>query len=275
MRPAVAAAAVALVAGCGPDVAPSARTVPSAAAFAAGRWVDLTHAFGADTIYWPTERGFVLEQEFAGPNPKGYYYAANRITTAEHGGTHLDAPRHFAEGRKTADAIDPARLVGEAVVVDVTAKCADDPVYEVSSDDLVAWERDHARQLADVIVLLKTGWAAKWPDRAAYLGTAATGPEAVAELRFPGLAPEAARWLVEQRRIRAIGIDTASIDHGPSTHFESHVILCGAEVPIFENVADLSALPSEGAFVAALPMKIAGGSGGPLRIVARLPDGTR
>jgi kynurenine formamidase len=275
VRPAVAAAAVALVAGCGPVVAPSARTVPSAAAFAAGRWVDLTHAFGADTIYWPTERGFVLEQEFAGPNPKGYYYAANRITTAEHGGTHLDAPRHFAEGRKTADAIDPARLVGEAVVVDVTAKCADDPVYEVSSDDLVAWERDHARQLADVIVLLKTGWAAKWPDRAAYLGTAATGPEAVAELRFPGLAPEAARWLVEQRRIRAIGIDTASIDHGPSTHFESHVILCGAEVPIFENVADLSTLPPEGAFVAALPMKIAGGSGGPLRIVARLPDGTR
>ena len=263
----------ALIVGCGP--APAAPRMPAAREFAAGRWIDLTHAFGADTIYWPTEKGFVLEREFAGLNPKGYYYAANRIATAEHGGTHLDAPRHFAEGRRTADELDVGRLVGEAVVVDVTAQCAADPVYEVSPNDLVAWERAHGRQLVDVIVLLKTGWARKWPDRAAYLGTAATGPEAVAELRFPGLAPDAARWLVEQRRIKAIGIDTASIDHGPSTHFGSHVILCQAEVPIFENVADLAVLPAVGAFVAALPMKIAGGSGGPLRIVARLPDETR
>lgn len=263
----------ALFVGCGP-AAPAAR-VPAAREFAAGRWIDLTHAFGADTIYWPTEKGFVLEREVAGPNPKGYYYAGNRFATAEHGGTHLDAPRHFADGRKTADAIDVSRLVGEAVVVDVTAQCAVDPIYEVSLDDLVAWERTHGRQLVDVIVLLKTGWAGKWPDRAAYLGTAATGPEAVAALRFPGLAPDAARWLVEQRRIRAIGIDTASIDHGPSTHFGSHVIICRAEVPIFENVADLAPLPAVGTFVAALPMKIAGGSGGPLRIVARLPDPAR
>lgn len=127
----VAMPVVAIVAGCGPTVTPRPAAC-TAAAFAAGRWIDLTHAFGADTIYWPTEKGFVLEQEFAGPNPKGYYYAANRITTAEHGGTHLDA----------------------------------------------------------------------------------------------------------------------------------HVILCGAEVPIFENVTDLSLLPPQGAFVAALPMKIAGGSGG-------------
>lgn len=240
--------------------------------FVAGRWIDLTHAFGAETIYWPTEKGFVLEREFAGRNPRGYYYAANRIVTAEHGGTHLDAPRHFAQGARTADQIDVDRLVGPAVVIDVTRQCAADPVYEVGPDDLVAWERTHGRQLVDVIVLLRTGWGAKWPDRAAYLGTAAMGPEAVAGLRFPGLAPAAARWLVDHRRICAIGIDTASIDRGPSTHFESHVALCTAEVPVFENVADLTALPATGAFVAALPMKIAGGSGGPLRIVARLPD---
>lgn len=243
-----------------------------AARFGTGRWIDLTHAFNAETIYWPTEKGFVLEREFAGRNPRGYYYAANRIVTAEHGGTHLDAPRHFAEGARTADQIDVARLVGPAVVVDVTRQCAADPIYEVGPSDLVAWERSHGRQLVDVIVLLRTGWGAKWPDREAYLGTAATGPEAVARLRFPGLAPAAAQWLVDHRRIRAIGIDTASIDHGPSTHFGAHVALCTAEVPVFENVADLAALPATGAFVAALPMKIAGGSGGPLRIVARLPD---
>jgi kynurenine formamidase len=117
----------------------------------------------------------------------------------------------------------------------------------------------------------RTGWAARWADRERYLGTAAKGPEAVKALRFPGLAPEAAKWLVEHRRVKAVGIDTASIDHGPSTLFGAHVTLCTANVPIFENVAALERLPEHGAFIAALPMKIAGGSGGPLRIVARLP----
>jgi kynurenine formamidase len=238
---------------------------------AADTWVDLTHPFDSHTIYWPTEKGFQFERGQNGPTAKGYYYAANRFTTAEHGGTHLDAPRHFSATGQTSDAIPVDRLVGDAVVVDVTARAAADAVYEVTADDLVAWERMHGRQLVDVILLLRTGWGAKWGDRTAYLGTDATGPEAVQKLRFPGLAPDAARWLVEHRRIKAIGIDTASIDHGPSTHFGAHVALCGGNVPIFENVAALETVPEEGSFVAALPMKIAGGSGGPLRIVARIP----
>ena len=239
--------------------------------FAAGEWIDLTHAFDAATIYWPTEKGFRFEAGANGPTSKGYYYAANRFATAEHGGTHLDAPRHFSADGHTADMIEPARLVGEGVVVDVAAACDADEVYEVTIDDLMAWEREHGRQLVDVILLLRTGWSARWPDRGRYLGTKSVGPDAVAELRFPGLAPDAAVWLVDHRRVRAVGIDTASIDHGPSTHFGSHVALCGGNVPVFENVAGLDRLPSEGAFVAALPMKIAGGSGGPLRILARLP----
>jgi kynurenine formamidase len=244
-----------------------------AALFAAGTWLDLTHAFDANTIYWPTEQGFQFEPGANGPNPKGYYYAANRFATAEHGGTHLDAPRHFAEGRHTADQIEPARLVGEAAVIDVRAKCAANAVYEVTPDDFVAWEQEHGRQLVDVIVLLRTGWSKRWGDRTAYLGTSARGPEAVPLLTFPGLAPEGAKWLVEHRRVKAVGIDTASIDHGPSTLFGSHVALCKADTPIFENLTGLEQLPQEGCFVAALPMKIAGGSGGPLRVFARLPDG--
>jgi kynurenine formamidase len=265
-----------ILAGCGgpPAAVPGgSEVVPiAAAAFASGRWIDLTHAFDGQTIYWPTERGFQFQRGDNGPTAMGYYYAANRFATAEHGGTHLDAPRHFAEGRHTADEVELERLVGEAAVIDVTAKCAEDPVFEVTADDLVAWEARHGRQLIDVIVLLRTGWATRWGDREAYLGTAAVGPEAVPLLRFPGLAPAAATWLVEHRRVKAVGIDTASIDQGPSTLFGAHVALCSANVPIFENLAELQRLPEAGAFVAALPMKIAGGSGGPLRIVARLPD---
>lgn len=244
---------------------------PSAARFAQGTWVDLTHAFDAATIYWPTEQGFQFQPGKNGLTPKGYYYAANRFATAEHGGTHLDAPRHFAEGRHTTDEIELERLVGEAAVIDVRVQCAANPVYEVTPDDLVAWEREHGRQIVDVIVLLRTGWSEKWGDRTAYLGTDAKGPEAVPLLRFPGLAPEGAKWLVEQRRVKAVGIDTASIDHGPSTLFGAHVALCRANVPIFENLDGLERLPTEGAFIAALPMKIAGGSGSPLRVLARLP----
>ena len=243
----------------------------TAAAAEPGTWIDLTHPFDAATIYWPTEKGFELDPGTNGPTAKGYFYAANRFTTAEHGGTHLDAPRHFSATGQTSDEIPVERLLGDAVVIDVVRQCAADPAYEVTPDDFVAWEAAHGRQLVDVIVLVRTGWAAKWGDRTAYLGTDETGPAAVAKLRFPGVSPVAAKWLVEHRRIKSIGIDTASIDHGPSTLFGAHVAFCGANVPIFENVADLDQLPGTGAFMAALPMKIAGGSGGPLRIVARVP----
>ena len=147
------------------------------------------------------------------------------------------------------------------------------PFDAATADDFVAWEAEHRRQFVAVIVLVRTGWSKRWGDRAAYLGTDVKGPEAVPRLRFPGLSPQGAKWLVEHRRVKAVGIDTASIDHGPSTRFGSHVVLCQADTPIFENLDGLEKLPAEGAFVAALPMKIAGGSGGPLRVLARLPDG--
>jgi kynurenine formamidase len=243
-----------------------------AAAVSKARLVDLTHPFDEQTVYWPTESGFVLERGNNGVTDKGYYYAANRFRAAEHGGTHIDAPIHFHDQRHTVDQIELSRLVGEAVVVDVSAKCAADPDYQISVADLREWEDGHGRQLVDVIVLLRTGWSERWPDRKSYLGTDVRGPEAVALLHFPGLAPEAAQWLVEHRAPKAVGIDTASIDPGQSTHFESHVTLCEHNVPALENVANLADLPAEGALVMALPMKIAGGSGAPLRIAAILVE---
>lgn len=237
-----------------------------------GRLVDLTHAFNSKTIYWPTESGFNLIRGSAGVTEKGYYYAANRFAAAEHGGTHLDAPIHFFENRNTVDQIPLERLIGEAVVVDISKACDENSDYQVDVADLRRWETDHKRQLVEVIVLLRTGFGQHWDNRLRYLGTEKTGPEAVADLHFPGLAPSAARWLVDHRAVKAVGIDTPSVDYGQSTQFESHVTLFERNVPAFENVASLDKLPSEGSTVIALPMKIGGGSGAPLRIIAILPE---
>ena len=239
--------------------------------FEGGPVVDLTHSFDAETVYWPTGEGFERSVLADGPTPGGYYYRAGSFCAAEHGGTHLDAPSHFARDGASADAIPPARLVGPGVVVDVTARCSGDPACRVEVADLEAFEARHGRIPARAIVLLRTGWGRRWPDRTSYLGTAERGQTAVTKLRFPGLGAEAARWLAEEREVDAVGIDTASIDPGDSTSFDAHRVLAARGVPIFENVASLEALPARSFTVVALPMKIGGGSGGPLRIVAILP----
>jgi kynurenine formamidase len=238
----------------------------------AGTPVDLSHAFDETTVYWPTADPFALRVESYGQTEAGFWYAANAFCAAEHGGTHLDAPIHFAEGKRTAAEIPLADLMGQAVVVDVTDQTAADRDHLVSVADLEAWEAAHGPIPERVIVLLRTGWSARWPDRAAYLGTAARGPQAVPDLHFPGLDPDAARWLVEERRVRAVGIDTASIDRGQSTDFRAHRVLAAADVPIFENLTRLDALPARGAWVVALPMKIERGTGGPLRAIAFVPE---
>ena len=236
------------------------------------RVVDLTHPFDAETIYWPTEEGFRLIEGTAGVTPRGYYYAANRFAAAEHGGTHVDAPIHFYADRQTVDQIPLNRLMGDGVVIDVTAACNEDPDYQIGVDDLRRWETEHGRQLVDVVVLLRTGFSRHWGDRLKYLGTDKKGDEGVANLHFPGLHPDAARWLVEHRAIKSIGIDTPSIDHGQSRQFGSHVTLFEHNVPAFENVAHLDQLPTHGFQVIALPTKIAGGTGAPLRIIATVPE---
>jgi kynurenine formamidase len=233
-----------------------------------GEWIDLSHDFSADTIYWPTAEPFKLATVAAGINDKGYYYSAYQFSAAEHGGTHIDAPIHFAEGHNTVDQIPLTRLIGPAIKIDVSAKAAADRDYQISSADFEAWEKQHGRIPDDSILLLQTGWSQYWPDRLKYLGTVMRGDAAVAELHFPGLAPEAARWLTENRKIKAVGLDTASIDYGQSQMFETHRILMAQDIPAFENVASLDRLPASVSMVIAMPMKIRGGSGGPLRIIA-------
>jgi kynurenine formamidase len=233
-----------------------------------GRIIDLTYPFDSQTVYWPTAETFHLEKDFEGVTEGGYYYAAYRYSAAEHGGTHIDAPMHFARGRNSVDLIPLEQLIGPAIVVDVSAQCQADPDYRVTVKDLQAWEQRYGRIPANSILLLRTGFGKFYPDRKRYLGTDERGAAAVAKLHFPGLHPDAAQWLVRNRPIKAIGLDTASIDYGQSTQFESHRILYDKNIPAFENVANLDKLPVKGFSIIALPMKIKNGSGGPLRIIA-------
>lgn len=232
--------------------------------------VDLTHAFNAQTIYWPTStKTFEHPQQSYGKTPGGWFYSSYELSTPEHGGTHLDAPIHFGEGKETADQIPLTRLVARAVVIDVSAKADSNRDYQLTPDDVTAFEAQHGQIAEGTIVLLRTGWSKKWPDKLAYLGDNTPGD--ASKLHFPSFGPEAARLLVEQRKVAAIGADVASIDIGASTNFMVHQVAATNSVPGFENLTNLDQLPAMGAFVVALPMKIEGGSGGPLRAIAMIP----
>lgn len=231
------------------------------------RLVDLTHAYSGRTVYWPTApTKFTLERLAYGKTEGGYFYAANSLCTPEHGGTHLDAPIHFAEGKRTAEQIPLEQLIAPAVVIDVTEKANSDRDYRLTRQDVVRFEEAHGRIAAGTIVLLRTGWSRYWPDAKAYMGDDTPGD--ASRLSFPGYGPDAATLLVEERQAGALGIDTASIDYGRSTDFQVHRIAAAPNVAGLENLTNLDRLPPTGAIVIALPMKIEGGSGGPLRAVA-------
>lgn len=232
--------------------------------------VDLTWAFDTNTLYWPTSpSGFELKQLSYGPTPGGWFYSSFAYSAPEHGGTHLDAPIHFAANGRTADLIPLRQLVAPAVVIDVTSHTTSDADYRLTADDIRAWESQHGRIEPGTIVLLRTGWGSRYGNRKAYFGD--DTPGAVDNLHFPSYGEEAARLLVGERHVAAIGVDTPSIDYGQSKNFIVHQVANGADVPGFENVAHLEQVPERGAWVIALPMKIAKGSGGPLRIIAAVP----
>jgi kynurenine formamidase len=230
--------------------------------------VDLTHTFDEKTVHWPTAKPFVWSREEWGKAAGGYWYASASFAASEHLGTHMDSPIHFGEGQATTDTVPLQRLVGPAVVIDVSRASATNVNYELSRADIEAWEKTNGNIPQGAIVLVRTGWAKFWPDRVRYMGTAKPGD--VRNLRFPGISVSAAKLLVE-RRVDGVGIDTASLDHGPSVAFLTHRILNGAGIYGLENVANMDQLPAVGATIIALPMKIRNGTGGPVRIVAILP----
>ncbi len=251
-------------------ILPGSNVHAQAIDLARAKFVELTHPFNVNTVYWPTTpSGFTYAPLSNGRTEGGWFYSAGAYQAPEHGGTHVDAPVHFKEGGVTLDQIPLTKLIGPAYVIDVSAGAAGSPDYEISPTDVTVFEVRYGLIPRGAIVLARTGWDKKWPDKKEYLGDDTPGD--ASNLRFPGFSEEAMRLLVEQRGISAVGLDTASLDSGKSTDFRAHRVAAAAGVVGFENLKSLDQLPAKGAWVIALPMLIEGGTGGPLRAVAVLP----
>lgn len=247
----------------------SAMAAGAPAAVDTAKIIDLTYTFDSNTIYWPTEKPLQHEFEKFGKGEQGYFYASAKFAAPEHGGTHMDAPIHFNQNGIYADQVPLTDLIGPAAVIDFSERAAKDPSATLSVGDLKAWEAKYGPIPDGAIVVARSGWGKYWPDKKHYLGTDKPGD--VAGLRFPGFSPEAAQWLLKNRKAAAIAIDTASMDPGFSTDFKVHQIWLGGNKPGFENVANADKLPPTGATIFCIPMKMGKGTGAPTRIFALLP----
>lgn len=227
--------------------------------------LDLTYPFDNQTIYWPTEKGFQLHKISYGETPKGYFYSAYKFCTPEHGGTHVDAPRHFSKRGWTVDKIPIDAMHGKIVVINVASKAQVDRDYAISKVDIKRFEKQYRSINSQDIVLFYTGWGRYWGNKKNYLGNDKFGD--TKDLHFPGISREAAQYLVN-KKVKAIGLDTPSLDPGISSEFWAHRIILGANIYGIENIANLKSVPSIGAELIVAPMKIQGGSGAPARIYA-------
>lgn len=228
--------------------------------------IDLTHPLDDQAPYWP---------EGSGPSPfhahvvatfeKGGYFARD-LEMPEHFGTHMDAPAHFDPKGKTLDQIQVTQFLRAAYVIDVREGVRSNVDYRVTAQDLENWERRNGTIPSGCVVFFLTGWGKRWPSQKEFMNQDAQG-----RLHFPGLSLEAAQYLLDRSHPAAIGIDTASIDYGPSQNFEVHRLTMPAGLYHLENVAKLDRLPARGAYVVALPMNLKGGSGSPTRVLALVP----
>ncbi len=230
--------------------------------------LDLTYPFDTQTVYWPNNTAFHWEKTSWGLNSHGDWYASGMFSASEHGGTHLDAPIHFSETGWSVDEIPPHLFSGEAIVLDIHPKVEVDPDYTLQIEDVIHWESRHGRIPSQAIILLYTGWGQYWPNPERYLGIKT--PSDPTSLHFPGYSQEVMTFLLTQRHIIGVGIDTASIDPGQSKTFPAHRVLAQSNGYALENVAHMNRLPPRGTKIVALPMKIKGGTGGPVRILATL-----
>ncbi|MCP5103531.1 MAG: cyclase family protein [bacterium] len=238
-----------------------------------GKILDMTYAFGDDSIYWPTGKSFKSEKVFWGINDQGWWYASNDYSANEHGGTHADAPIHFAQKGRTMEQIPLEEWIGPAVKIDVTGQCKKDRDYRLKTEDIKNYEKKHGKIPPGAWVIMYTGIGTRfYPDKQKVLGTEKTGKDAVKYLSFPGFSVESVKYLLKERNITGIALDTPSIDYGKSADFPVHRLLCGADKLALENIAGLDKLPSAGAVLYVIPMRIKNGTGAPARVFAILPE---
>jgi kynurenine formamidase len=230
------------------------------------RLIDLTHTLDNDSPYWPEEApGSPYHSSVATTYQKDGNFTRN-ISMPEHSGTHMDAPVHFDPGGESVDRIVVGKLIAPAVVIDISSAAMSNADYRVTVHDIGGWIEQHGEIPPDAVVFFRTGWAVRWPSQEKYMNADADGV-----LHFPGLSAEAARYLMEHARPVGIGIDTASVDSGPSTDCPVHNLTMPAGVYHLENVANLEQLPATDFSVIALPLKLGGGSGAPARVIALVP----
>jgi kynurenine formamidase len=227
------------------------------------RVLDLSYAINDKLVSWPGDEKFFEAKVNATIEKNGYF--TRSFWMLEHYGTHLDAPAHFPPGKTTVDQIPVKQLFGPAVVIDVRAESGKDADYQLGVAPVEDWEKRHGRIPEGAIVLLRTGWALRWPDVQKYRNQDANG-----KMHFPGFSVEATKLLIE-RRVSGLGCDTLSIDPGTSSDFAVHHVALGAGLYHLENLANMSELPETGAFLIVAPIKLEGGSGGPARVFALLP----
>src|SRR6266550_7605608 len=227
------------------------------------RVLDLSYAINDKLVPWPGDEKFFEATVNASVEKNGYF--TRSFWMLEHYGTHVDAPAHFPPGKTTVDQIPAKQLFGPAVVIDVRAESGKDADYQLATARIEDWEKEHGRIPEQAIVLLRTGWASRWPDVRKYRNQDEKG-----KMHFPGFSAEAAKLLIE-RKVSGLGCDTLSVDHGASSDYSVHHLALGAGLYQLENLADLSELPETGAFLIVAPIKLEGGSGGPVRVFALLP----
>jgi len=227
------------------------------------RVLDLSYAINDKLVPWPGDEKFFEAKVNASVEKNGYF--TRSFWMLEHYGTHLDAPAHFPPGKTTVDQIPVKQLFGPAVVIDVRAESGKDADYQLAAARVEEWEKRHGRIPEGAIVLLRTGWASRWPDARKYRNQDEKG-----KMHFPGFSAEAAKLLIE-RKVSGLGCDTLSIDPGASSDYAVHRLALGAGLFQLENLADMNELPETGAFLVVAPIKLEGGSGGPVRVFALLP----
>ena len=227
------------------------------------RVIDLSYAINDKLVPWPGDEKYFEAKINATIEKNGYF--TRSFWMLEHYGTHLDAPAHFPPGKATVDQIPANKFFGPAVLLDVREEAAKDADYRLSVSQIEKWEHAHGQIPPGVIVLLRTGWASRWPDAQRYRHQDKQG-----KMHFPGFSAEAAKVLID-RGVSGLGCDTLSVDYGASEDFSVHHLALGAGLYHLENLSDLSKVPEAGAFLVVAPIKLEGGSGGPVRVFALLP----